>query len=181
MKTKLNPIILVGGVLCLVSMLFSYLSIRILGIVSFPVQWSICARYLNHVLYMVPVAGVLILVGGLIDSKPYQAFATLVGLVVVVWYFAVYRNPLNGDAVSYILGASVLVSNYVGKSVNASDIQGVATLLAPFMHVGIGFILFIIGTCLSGLGIILDFGIATGGSGRRSSSSGGAPKAYHKY
>lgn len=178
MKTKLNPIILAGGVLCLVSMLLSYLSIRILGVVSLPIRWAICARYLNHVLYAVPVVGTLILVSGLVDSKPFQLVATAAGLVVVIWYFIVYRNPLNGDAINYILGANVLISNFVGTDVNLNDIQAVAMILDPFMHIGLGFILFIAGTCLSGVGAFLQVGI---GGGRRSSGSSGAPRSYNSY
>lgn len=181
MKTKLNPVVLVGGVLCLVSMIFSYLSIRILGLVGFPIGWATCARYLNNVLYGVPIVGVLMLVSGLIDSRPIQLVVTVLGLVVIVWYLVTYRNPLNGEAIGYIVTANSLISNFVNTGINAGDFQTAATALAPFMHVGLGFLLFVGGTVLSGIGTLLNIGFSTGGGSGKKSSSSGAPKSYNQY
>ena len=180
MKTKLNPVVLAGGVLCLVSMIFSYLSIRILGLVGFPVLWATCARFLNNVLYGVPVVGVLMLISGLIDNRAIQLGVTFLGLVVIVWYLVTFRNPLNGEAIGYITTANALISNFVDTGISAGDFQTAATALSPFMHVGTGFLMFIGGTVLCGAGAVLNIGFSTG-SGSKKSSDGGAPRSYNQY
>lgn len=181
MKTKLSPVILVGGVLCLVSMLLPYLSIRVLGLAGFPVSWASCARYLNNILYAVPVVGVLVLVSGMVDSKGFQALTTVLGLVVVVWYLVVYRKPLNGDALRYLIGANAMLSSFLNTGVDASSLQAAATMLEPFMHVGLGFIVFVVGVVLNGIGIILDFGIPTGGGSRNTGGGRSTPRSSNPY
>jgi len=165
-KVKLNIVILIGAVLCLASMLFSYLSID-LFIVSFGIKWDKAAQYTNYVLYAVPVIGILLLMSGVVDIKPLAIFSTVAAIIVGIYYVATFRNVLNGDLVMWLNSANALIQDSIGEYVNANDLQKAIEYLKPFTKMGTGAWIYLLSCLVSLVGVFVSF-LDVSGSGSKS-------------
>ena len=151
MKIKLNVVTLVGAIMCLASMLFSYVSID-LFVVSFGIKWANAAQYTNYVLYAIPVIGVLLLLSSVVEIRPLLWVSVVAAIGVGVYYLITYRNILNGDMVMWLHSTNALLSQYV----DVGDLQYAVEYLKPFLKLGTGAWIYLISCLVSVVGVFID-------------------------
>lgn len=151
MKNKPNVVALVGALLCLASLLFPYVSIE-LFIVAFGIKWVNAAQYTNYVLYVIPVIGVLLLLGGLCRIRPLLWGSVIAAVGIGVYYIFTYRNVLNGDMLLWMHSTNVLLGEYV----DINDLQQAIEYLKPFLRLGSGAWIYLIGCLVSLVGVFVD-------------------------
>lgn len=161
---KKNVCAMVGGILCLASMLMSYLSFKQLGITLFSIKWSTAAQYLNHNLYFIPVIGVLMLVSGFFKKKTVALIAALAAVGMVVYYPIVASNLVGMDSMERLLteGPQMLklLSNSLNLNLETSEISTETALeildfVKSAQQIGKGYGYFCTGTLLSVIGLFV--------------------------
>ena len=151
MKSRINLVTLAGALLCLGSMLLSYIKISAI-VISFPVSWVNVAGYANHLLYAVPVIGALLLLSGILDSRGFRLAAMGLGVIFCIYYICAYRNVLNGDLVTYLAEANLLTS---AIGLDISDVQQAIVYLKPLIRLGTGAYVMFVGVFLSIVGLFV--------------------------
>ena len=144
-KGKVNLVALIGAVFCLASLLFAYVSLD-LFLFRMGIKWVTAAQFTNYVLYAIPFIGLMMLIGSLIDLKPLLWVSVLAGVGIAIYYMVTFRNILNGDLLLWIQSTNTLLAEYV----NMEDIQLAIDTLRPFLQLGSGAWLYMIG-CILGI------------------------------
>lgn len=161
---KKNVCALVGGLLCLVSVLMSYVTFKQFGIKLYSIRWMTAAKYLNHNLYFIPVIGVLMIVSGFVRGKVLQAVAALAGVVMAVYYAVVFGNMLGVKSVEKLLveGPQILnlLAGTLGMDLQVGEISTdtlaeIVRLVKSAQHIGQGYWFFCAGTLVSIVGLLL--------------------------
>lgn len=174
MKIKLNVVTFVGAILCLASMLFSYVSLDLI-LISFGIKWVHAAQYTNYVLYAIPVIGVMLLLSSIVEIKPLLWISTAAAVGVAVYYLATYRNILNGDLVLWLHSTNALLSEYV----DVGDLQAAVAYLKPFLRLGTGAWIYLISCLVSLVGIFVDAAMPGTTAKKKSSSSNNSGNSYN--
>ena len=173
MKIKLNVVTFVGAILCLASMLFSYVSIDLI-LISFGIKWVHAAQYTNYVLYAIPVIGVMLLLSSIVEIKPLLWISTAAAIGVAVYYLITYRNILNGDLVLWLHSTNALISEYV----DVGDLQAAVAYLKPFLRLGTGAWIYLISCLVSLVGVFVDAAMP-GTTAKKPSSGNGYNNSYN--
>ena len=161
-NNKPNILVIAGGVLCLVSMLLGYVEFNAI-VIKVPISWGNVARFVNNLLYAVPVVGLLMLLAGVVGNQAFQSVSAVAAVILCVWYLFVHRDILQGDAIRMLMGANTMLSQLIeGQGLTMEDISKGAQVLSFFLRLSWGYILLAVGTALNVVGIF--FNPAAGGS-----------------
>jgi len=174
MKYKFNPIILIGGIMCLASMLMGFVKFKML-VTLYTINWADAARYLEEVLYVIPIVGVLMIVCSFLDNKIFHGIVFAAAVTVCIWYGITYDNVLDYETIVWMLnsGGALLewVCEQVGinfsvENISQNDLILIQEVLKSCLRVGRGFKLFIGGTVVTGIGAVLG-AVVLGSSGNK--------------
>lgn len=161
---KKNVCAIVGGILCLVSLLMRYITFKQFGVTLYGVGWSTAARYLNTNLYFIPVIGVLMIVGGFVRGKMLSALATLAGVVMAVYYLIVFNNMVGLKSLEKLISEGSQMLTLLGNALNVDLGSGeipteealeILSIVKGVQHIGQGFWFFMAGTLLSLIGLVM--------------------------
>lgn len=161
---KKNVCALVGGLLCLVSVLMSYVTFKQFGIKIYSIRWMTAAKYLNHNLYFVPAIGVLMIVAGFVRGKVLSAISVLGGAAMAIYYAVVFGNMLGVNSVEKLLieGPQILnlLAGTLGMDLQVGEISTetlteIVRLVKSAQHIGQGYWFFCAGTLVSLAGLLL--------------------------
>ena len=133
-NNKPNILVIAGGVLCLVSMLLGYVEFNAI-VIKVPISWSNVARFVNNLLYAVPVVGLLMLLAGVVGNQAFQSVSAVAAVILCVWYLFVHRDILQGDAIRMLMGANTMLSQLIeGQGLTMEDISRLSAMVeqAPY-------------------------------------------------
>ena len=170
MKIKLNVVTFVGAILCLASMLFSYVSLDLI-LISFGIKWVHAAQYTNYVLYAIPVIGVMLMLSSIVEIKPLLWISTAAAIGIAVYYLITYRNILNGDLVLWLNSTNAILRDTVSQYVEVGDLQAAVAYLKPFLRLGTGAWIYLISCLVSLVGVFVDAAMPGTTAKKKSSSA----------
>ena len=155
-ESSLNLGALVSGVLCLVSLLLSYVVYRFLGVVLFRISLVTMIRVLQPYMIVLPIVGIMMLVMAFCRNRTLGAVTAVAAVAAIVYFLIGAHGIINNETVQWLINdGSTLIKRAAesvglgGESLDAiTDPEQLSTIVetvSSLQHVGAGFVVYCLG------------------------------------
>ena len=152
-ESSLNLGALVGGVLCLVSLLLSYVVYHFLGVVLFRISLVTMIRVLQPYMIVLPIVGIMMLVTAFCRNRTLGA---VTAVAAIVYFLIGAHGIINNETVQWLINdGSTLIKKAAesvglgGESLDAitdpEQLNTIVETVSSLQHVGAGFVVYCLG------------------------------------
>ncbi len=182
-ENAVNVGALVGGLLCLISVLLPYVVYRFLGVVLYRISLITMIRVLQPYMLVLPIMGAVMAITAFCRNKTWAAAAAVAAVAAIVYFLISANHMINNESVQWFVreGGALIkkVMESAGVSGDSLDaladteqLNTIVRTIASLQHVGTGFLLYCLGTII----YIVSFFVSASGK-KPAKSSADAPRS----